>query len=165
MERWIQLLPECYADTLLIEMLGFTYPNHQNSINEVANVMLHKGYKNQLAIGIIDEDKRQPKYFSEFETIASTERLALKKHPDKRHFLIILSPAFEKFITFAAEAVEVSLEDYGFGKEKYFKSVCKSQQVASNQEIKQLLNTINQKESPLTEQIKTWIEKINNKEF
>jgi len=165
MERWIQLLPECYADTLLVEMLGFKYPNHRSSINEVANAMLHKGYKNQLAIGIIDEDKRQPKYFSEFETIDSSDRLTLKKHPDKHHFLIILSPAFEKFIAFAAEAVEVSLEDYGFDREKYFKSICKSQQVASNQDVKQLLNTINQKESPPTEQIKTWIEKINKKEF
>ena len=165
MERWIQLLPECYADTLLVEMLGFKYPNHRSSINEVANAMLHKGYKNQLAIGIIDEDKRQPKYFSEFETIDSSDRLTLKKHPDKHHFLIILSPAFEKFIAFAAEAVEVSLEDYGFDREKYFKSICKSQQVASNQDVKQLLNTINQKESPPTEQLKIWIEKINKKEF
>ncbi len=160
MERWIQLLPECYADTLLIDILGYKNPNHQPSISEVANAMSHRGYKNQLAIGVIDKDKNMPAYFADFEVLKRTESLELKKHPQKKHYTIILCPAFEVFIQTAAEEVKIDLAKFGFGNLKYFKSVCKSIHAAKNQNLKQLLNTINQKQAPSTEQIKNWINEI-----
>lgn len=160
MERWIQLLPECYADTLLIEILGYKNPIHQPSISEVANAMAHKGYKNQLAIGVIDKDRNMPAYFADFEVLKTAKSLELKKHSPKKHYTIILCPAFEVFIKTAAEEVEVDLAKFGFGNLKYFKSICKSIHAARNQELKQLLNTINQKQAPSVEQIKIWINEI-----
>jgi len=42
---------ECWADSLLIEMLGFRKPNHQVGINEVIKQLLQS--KANKAIGII----------------------------------------------------------------------------------------------------------------
>ena len=54
----LNLIPECYGDTLLVEILGFKRPNHQTSgIGQVIKVMKEK-YSNRLAIGIIDADKK-----------------------------------------------------------------------------------------------------------
>lgn len=51
-------MPECYADTLLIETLvpckrGY---NHKKSCNEVAKGM-QSVFKDKFALGIIDKDK------------------------------------------------------------------------------------------------------------
>lgn len=160
MDRCPQILPECYADTLLIEILCRKIPNHQLSIGEVANAMLHKSYKNQLAIGVIDADKKKPAYFLEFNMIESFDNIELKQHPDKKHYAIIIAPAFELFVKNAADEVEVDLATFGFKDMKQFRNICKNINVGKNQQIKQLLNTINQKQAPSTEQIKTWINNI-----
>ncbi len=158
-ERHPNILPECYADTLLVHLLGFKYPNHCPSIGAVANTMK----KQSLAIGVIDRDKRQPKYFSEFDLLEEKHDLQLKKHPNKRHYLIVVSPAFEKWIFKAADSVDVKPEKYGFKTWKRFKNISKSRTVDRNQDFKQFINAIKQKKSPPTEQMIEWIQDILDK--
>ena len=73
-----RIIPECYADTLLIKSVGYQLPNHQHSIGEVANLMV-KNYKNKKVIGVIDNDKTKPSYFKDFEEIKKAHNLILKK--------------------------------------------------------------------------------------
>lgn len=160
MSSCLQLLPECEGNTLLIEMLGYKNPNHSSNIGTVANKMKEE-FEKRTAIGIIDKDKKIPKYFSEFTLIETFDYLELKKHPEKEHYAIFLVPAFEDFILNIADEVGVSITNYKFSSEKYFRRECKRQNTRSNQNLKNFLGTIiNVKQAPSTEQIKTWINEI-----
>ncbi len=161
MTRNLQILPECHADTLLIDMLGFKYPNHQASINNVANTMLKK-YDKRLAIGIIDNDKKQPTYFKSFQQIQHKDGLILKKHPKQKHFLIIVSPVFEKWIFKLADSVEVLPSKYGFASLKQFQRSTKSIHVAKNQQVKQFINTLKQKKAKGMMTMIQWINDIQH---
>lgn len=155
------IIPECYADTLLVSLIGFKGANHALGIGEVSRLM-QKNYKTRLAIGVIDADKTQPKYFDKFESIKRVKGLEHKKHPDFNHHIIVVKPAFEKWIFAAANAVDVEPSKYGFKTEKYFKNVSKNVNVSSNDNFKQFINTINQKKSEPTETLKNWIEELLN---
>jgi len=74
----LQILPECYADTLLAEVLGFEKPNHKANINEVAKTMKHT-LKTSLAVGLIDDDKVTQEYFEEFSEYDRKYNTILKK--------------------------------------------------------------------------------------
>ena len=60
------IIPECFADTLLIETLVPTKQgyNHQHNCFKVEATMK---VLNRFAVGIIDKDKKQVKYLNEFE--------------------------------------------------------------------------------------------------
>ncbi|HXL57850.1 MAG TPA: hypothetical protein VN958_16425, partial [Chitinophagaceae bacterium] len=53
----LNIVPECEVDTRLVQILAdiTKRPNHQKGNGNVANKMLFD-LKNQLALGIIDED-------------------------------------------------------------------------------------------------------------
>ena len=161
MDSWLQLLSECEANTLLVEMLGYKNPNHSSNIGTVANKM-QENFKNRTAIGIIDNDKSSmPSYFQKFNLIETFDYIKLKKHPEKDDYAIFLVPAFEDFILSVADDVGVSIITYQFNNEKYFRDQCKKQNTRSNQNLKNFLGTIiNVKQAPSTEQIKTWINQI-----
>ncbi len=160
MSRELRILPECHADTLLIEILGYKKPNHQPNINDVANSMLQK-YNNSLAIGIVDNDKKQPPYFkSSFEILKEQDGLILKKNPEKQHYLIVISPAFEQWIFNAAHQIEINPSDYGIGNMKYFKSITKSRKIYSNEKMKDFLNTLGQKTNSPVKLMASWIKEI-----
>lgn len=156
------VLPECHADTLLIRLMGFERPAHKYSIGAVANAM-KDGYKNRAAVGVIDNDKGNiPKYFDDFETESKTSNFIFKHLPDKKRFLVVVTPAFESCIFNIAEELRVNPADYGFKSMKQFKNATKDKNVQNNQNVKQFLNTLIQKkgkdkkDSPLQE-VKTWI--------
>ena len=71
---------ECYADSLLIEMLGFKKPNHQFGINEVIKRLL--ATKTNKAIGIIDDDKKKTALtFKDFVLVEEKESMCLLHYP------------------------------------------------------------------------------------
>ena len=158
METHFSILPECYADTVLIEIAGFKHPNHQPSIGQVANSM-KKRPKTKL-IGVVDDDKNKPAYFSQFVLLEEKDRLSKYKHPDREHYLIILSPAFEKWIYDAATDVNVDPEKYGFKSMKRFKNATKNQFVSNNQEVKRFLNDIKQRKNSPMQTLIRWIREI-----
>jgi len=51
---------------------------------------------------------------------------------------------------------------FGFQSEKHFRNISKSVQVENNNNFKNFVNTINQKEAPAFMQLKKWIDKILN---
>ncbi len=164
MSRALSILPECYVDTLLVDLVGFKKPNHQTSIGQVANT-LKTNYKNRLAIGVVDNDKSQPKYFDEFELLEKKQGLILKKHSSNKHFLIIIDPDFEKWIFEIAELLGVNPADYGFKTVKAFKNRTKDIHVAKNQKVKDFLNRLVQKKDSPAHVLKRWINDILDKKI
>lgn len=147
---------ECWADSLLIEMLGFKKPNHQVGINEVIKQLLQT--KVNKAIGIIDDDKKKTSItFKEFKFIEEKESMRLLQYPSSNKHLILLKPAFEKWVFEQAEQKNIDSAEYGFTKLKDFARLSKSMYVNENQKVKQFLNTIHQKQSAGFIQLKQWI--------
>jgi hypothetical protein len=110
------IIPECYADTNLIETLvppsqGKGY-NHQMGCNKVSSKM-QIDLKDSFALGIIDKDKKEIRYLDDFNTINKRSNLFLYKHKTKHHYIIQISPAIERFILVEAAEKSVNLEEFG----------------------------------------------------
>ncbi len=80
----LDIIPECYIDTNLIETILNTKGcytegvNHQKGCNTVVKTMNDpKKLKNEFALGIVDADKQQPSYVEACAVIART-------HPIRR---------------------------------------------------------------------------------
>ena len=113
MKDW-HVVPECYIDTSLTEfLLNSSGVNHKKGCNEVARCMKETNLKNQFSIGIIDNDKRKPSYVNEFIEIANTKHISLLKHRDRPHYLVMVSPAMDRFILDCSAELGVHLEEYG----------------------------------------------------
>ena len=87
MNRHPRILPECYGDTLLVELLGFKKPNHQvEGINQVLNE-LEVNMPKQIAVGVIDYDKkiRGPKTQQRAGPISAPR-------PDADHWQVVAGP-------------------------------------------------------------------------
>jgi len=151
----LNILPECYADTSMMNIIGFKRVNHCLSIGEVANRM-EKSYKNRLAIGIVDRDKPGsiPPYFHGFETIKEFDGFQLKKLPNTKHYLIVIAPALERWIMDTALKLGIPIDKYGFTSLKKLLRVTKSQTVGSNKNFQALVNTLYQKKNSPLKQMK-----------
>jgi len=157
-----RILPECHADTLLAEIAGFK-ANHQPNINEVAKSMEFY-FKGSLAIGIVDDDNRKPEYFKAFIVLNTGYEFILKKHPERKHYLIVLSPAFEKWIFNTAEICGIDPARFTFRDIDYFKKCTKDSLVHKNKEVRSFLNAIKQKPNNPITQISQCIENILDNE-
>lgn len=106
----LYIIPECYVDTNLLETLVPTAKgyNHQKGCNNVVKVMKEK-FADEFAVGVVDKDKRQIRYVDEFEEVAHTDSLFFYKHPDKVHYLVMVSPAVDGFILKCAEDVKMDM--------------------------------------------------------
>ena len=87
--------------------------NHQKGCNAVAKKMMESNLKDQFSIGIIDNDKRQHSYVSEFTEIAHTQHITLLKHRERPHYFIRISPAMDQFILDCATEQGINPQDYG----------------------------------------------------
>ena len=113
----LHIIPECYVDTNLVStLLDGAGVNHQKSCNNVLSLMRGK-FGDHFALGIIDNDKRRPRYLDECSVLASSDHLRLYKHRQKHHYIITVSPAAEGFILCAAASAGIKLSDYGLPSE------------------------------------------------
>ena len=159
MKVGLQILVEGEADTVFIEFLGYENTKAGNS-GAVANTMKEK-LKTRLALGIVDDDKGSvPKYFSEFDLQESENDLLLKKHKERKHYLIIIQPALEAWLIEAAEKVGIETKKYGFKDLKQLKRITKNHHVKKNQKFKDFLNALKQKKGTPTKTICRWIEQV-----
>ena len=112
MERILYIIPECYVDTNLISTLVNAAVNHQKCCTKVTETLNSK-YSDNFAVGIIDNDKVEPKYVNEFQLIAKHGRLQLLHHKNRPHYLITINPAVEKLIIDCAAEIGLDLKAYG----------------------------------------------------
>lgn len=160
----LYIIPECYIDTNLVESLIATEGcNHQKGCNTVANIM-QKKFTDSFAVGIIDNDKRQVKYVSEFSEIAHTPSLSLQKHRCKPHYLIMVSPAMDGFLLKCAEESGIRMEAYGYtSKLKEFTSITKSVTSKNDTGFKKLFKAM--EDAPEMVILKRWLEYMKREQY
>lgn len=156
------IIPECHLDTMVVlRLLRLDRVHHQGGIGQVARAF-QRQFANGKALGIIDDDKNKPVYFDGFETIDTAQSLSLRKHPEKQHYLIVVSPAMDNFLLRCAndESVDPFSKPYGFKNRKYFLVQAKSIEVDKNDAMKQLINTLIQKRAEGFLKMHGWIHEI-----
>ena len=116
MKRENIVVPECYVDTNLMNVLLGKACNHQKGCATVCKTMDETLF-NQFAIAVIDQDKRQPKSTKQYVELGRNVDLIVCKHKDRPHYLILINPAAESFILSAAKELDVDLADYQLPKD------------------------------------------------
>jgi hypothetical protein len=160
-QRFDYVIPECFADTVLVEILGFSFPNH-SPLNNVSNVLntIRKTHPSEKVVGIIDSDRGKSEKLLKKALDGFTfveDKNNIKKFIRENHTILIISPAFEGWIFSNAAMKDIDPADHGFKDVKYFGKVCKSVNAGANQKLKQFLNTLKQKQAPGFAQLKSWI--------
>lgn len=162
------IIPECYADTLLIETLVPTKKgyNHQHNCFKVEATM--KGLSN-FALGIIDKDKKQIRYLDKFDVIDEVENdLILWRHSDKKvhHWIIQICPALEKWLLKICEAEQIDVSNFGENALEGIKYFTKSTSRLDNPKLQTLFNEINKKnENRSVRKLKTWVKTLKEKNY
>ncbi len=128
----LNILPECYVDTKVAEIVSRSFEkfNHQHGCGQIA-FQLKTRLKDIIALGIIDEDKNKgpvAKYFLEFEEIRSESGLILKKHRERKQYLILICPEIEEWLLWNANSVQADLSVFNLPQNlKGFKQMTKTQ--------------------------------------
>ncbi len=162
------IIPECFADTLLIEILVPTKRgyNHQRSCFKVEATM--KGL-NSFAVGIIDRDKKQIKYLDKFEIIDEVAGdLILWRHTEKQihHWIIQICPALERLLLKICETENIDTSDFGDDALEGIKYFTKSASRLNNPTLQTLFNEINRKSKNLiVKKLKGWVKILKEKNY
>lgn len=125
MERLNYIIPECYADTNMINVLVGKDCNHQKGCSTVCKI-LSNNFKDRFAVGIIDKDKHEPKALKEYRVVASNKHMIVYKHTIKSHYILQIVPAVEMFILNAISEKQLDITRYGYdGDLEHFKQKTK----------------------------------------
>ena len=165
-------MPECYADTLLIETLVPTKVgyNHKFGCFKVEAEMRSGKLKDRFALGIIDNDKNQIKYLAEFEEIDKVEgSLILWRHSKKErhHYLIQICPALEKWILNVCEAEGINVVEFGL-KDNLdgLREFSKSRRSLNEKSLIDLFREVSQKaENVNVRKLKFWITMLKDQNY
>ena len=115
--KYNDIMPECYIDSTLVQVLLNADVNHKHSCTEVSKAMDKGYYNDKFAVGIIDNDKRKLSYIENgFVKIGQTENLTFLKHRNKQQYVIKVGKkhkAMETFIKANVEAIGMKMEDFG----------------------------------------------------
>ena len=160
----LNIVPECYVDTRIAEILGEAKReyNHQHGSSNVANKMI-KDLKERIALGIIDEDKHKGPsgdYFLEFDTMVEKNNLILKKHPNRKHYLVLVCPEAEKWLFNDAKKVGINPTDkeYNLPEEmKGFIKISKIKRIKKNDGFHRFIKALIRAEAPSLTTLKEWI--------
>jgi hypothetical protein len=165
-------MPECYADTLLIETLAPTKIgyNHQTGCFTVEREMRLGKFNDRFAVGIIDNDKVQIKYLKEFEVIDKAEgSLILWRHRDKakHHYIIQICPALEQWILDVCKQEAIRIDDFGIDPDlEALKKYTKSNRSMDDKKLKALFQEISSKNQNINvRKLKSWITLLKEKNY
>ena len=133
-KKLLDVMPECYVDTNLIEYLLDAGVNHQHSCTKVIG-QLKTTFANRFAVGIIDKDKVELGYIAECEKLSQNGHLTLMRHRTKSQYLILVSPAIDRFLLDCARGEDVDPQCFGIPSSlKGFTALSKS--VTSNKDVR-----------------------------
>jgi len=166
------IMPECYADTLLIETLVPTKVgyNHKFGCYKVEAEMKLGKLKDRFAVGIIDNDKHQIKYLADFEEIDSVKgSLILWRHfkKEKHHYLIQICPALERWILNVCEVEAINIVEFGLKEDlEGLKEFSKSRKSLNEKGLIELFRVISQKtENINVHKLKLWISTLKDQNY
>jgi len=164
-------MPECYADTLLIETLVPTERgyNHKHNCFKVESEMKSGALKDKFAVGIIDKDKKQIRYLNQFSMLDEIkEDLILWRHTNKQthHYIIQICPALEKWIMKICKAEEIDLNAFGLNELDGIRRETKSISSINNAKLKLLFAEINKKVNNTSiKKLRNWIKALKEKNY
>lgn len=140
--KLLNVLPECYVDTNLIEYLLNAGVNHQHCCSKVVG-QLKTTFADKFAVGIIDKDKVQLGYIKECEVVAASKHLILMKHSERCQYLITIAPAIDGFVLDCAKEQGVNVGDYELpSRLEEFTKVSKSVTSNADKRFKALFSAI-----------------------
>ena len=165
-------MPECYADTLLIETLVPTKIgyNHQAGCFTVEREMKLGKFKDRFALGIIDSDKVQIKYLKDFDVIDKVESsLILWRHRNKakHHYIIQMCPALEQWILDMCREEDIILGDFGIDPNlEALRKYTKSDASTSDKKLIALFKEICSKtDNVWVRKLKSWVTLLKEKNY
>jgi hypothetical protein len=157
------IIPECYIDSCLVEVLlkaDKNHVNHQKSNGKVANEMKTR-FASDFCVGIIDEDREPLDYLKQFDVKKENKWLKLWKHKNDstHHYVIQIRPVIEKWCLDICEKNEISVSDFKLPADlKSFLKVSKSTSAKNDVRFIGLFKKMkNQSCEPVME-LKRWIE-------
>ncbi len=162
------IIPECFADTLLIETLVPTKRgyNHQRSCFKVESTM--KGL-NSFAVGIIDKDKKQIRYLDKFKIIDEVAGdLILWRHADIEihHWIIQICPALEILLLKICETENIDTNNFGDDALEGIKYFTKSTSRLNNPILQALFNEIRKKKDHvIVRKLIGWVKILKEKNY
>jgi hypothetical protein len=155
------IIPECYIDSCLIEVLLMAdkdYVNHHKGNGKVAKEMREK-FENDFCLGIIDEDKEPLDYLKEFKQKKVTDYLKLWKHENKHHYIIQIRPVVEKWFVRICDENNIELADFELPTDlKSLQRISKSVTSRKDQRFIRLFKEMNMKNCNPVNELKRWIE-------
>jgi hypothetical protein len=162
------IIPECYIDTILMETLippKKTY-NHQKGCNKVTeNAMLSKQLIDDFAVGILDKDKKPPKYLKEFELLVTEYSVELHKHPSRDHYLI-LHPIIEKWLISECQQVSLLLNDFNLpGDFNELMKITKTTTSSNDSRFKSLFRALKKSNATGITQLFQWTDYLINSPY
>lgn len=163
----LNIIPECYVDTNLLETLvpPQSRYNHQKGCGTVAKVMRER-FADNFALGIVDKDKQEIDYLKEFVVEHSKGGLVLHRHQTRNHFIIQISPAVEQFILDAVELTEINMEDYNLPTSlERLKKVTKSTNSKEDPRFKKLFRQLRKIGGTDLDTLSAWIRYIRENPY
>ena len=145
----ILFIPECYADTTLTDFFlrNKDLRMHQRGIAKVASIMENSGSKYFRMVGIIDDDKRMPRYFDKFFEIKRTGNVILKKKLNSEEYLIVIQPELERFLINCSKKLDINLIDFNLPDNlEDLIDVTKNVAISDNHNFKRLLKSLKDSE-------------------
>ena len=165
-------MPECYADTLLIETLVPTKSgyNHKFGCFNVEAEMKHGKLKDKFAVGIIDKDKTIIGYLVEFEEIDKVEgSLILWRHKkrEKHHFVIQICPALERWVLEVCDVENIDIHGLGLSSDlEGLKKFSKTRKSIEDKSLMALFREISLRENNVNvRKIKAWVTLLKEKNY
>jgi hypothetical protein len=162
------IIPECYIDSCLLEVLLIAdknYVNHQKGNGTVAREMKNKFAKN-FCIGIIDEDRRQLDYLKEFNIEIDAGTLKLWKHKSWPQYIIQVCPVVEDWILSICKKEKIILADYNLPSELLdLKRQTKNTQSKHDQRFVKLFKELLKRNIESVVELKRWLEYLKENKY
>ena len=158
-----RVYPECFADTLLAEIVLQHKPAfHYRGISEVSKAMQRYGNTSHTIVGLLDGEKfkNEDTYLKSFIEIERRAGVVLLQIPDYTRYLIKLLPSFEDWILTTGALCGIMPENYKYSDIQRFKRDCKREDVHKNQEIRNMLKAIVRADPEPVKALREWLHKI-----
>lgn len=157
-----RLIVECFADTLLMQLIRKAQPQHAKGVDAVLKQMdLQYNRKGTpVIIGVVDNDKKKWKVFAKDYpyVVTSNSYFDIRKHQERDYFIIIIKQAHEDFVIRCAESVGIENPRYKtFLNRQVLQKISKNVNVENNQLYKNFLNAIIQKNAVAFREIENFL--------
>ncbi|MEO7834805.1 MAG: hypothetical protein ABIR50_05760 [Ginsengibacter sp.] len=139
----------------------------ENAREELAVFIVHyENYETKLTQLSAEEFKYEVDYLKEFAEVCKSGSLILHKHKSRHHYIIQIYPAVERFIMKNAEAVGISLEEFGLPSNfELLKKESKTVNSKKDQRFKKLFKSLNHHGAPEIIKLSAWISYLKEKNY